>query len=179
MEVLGSAFQAAKSHPYLLVGGVVAVLLFFQLKKGNVASATPATGGVYTAAMDPALIASQQATTQTQLAATVANNQTAANLQFGLAQISAAQDIANKQTAAALAIATAKNATNTATGTNEPLAQALQSAHDMELKKQITADLVHNSFSGYLQDHGAGYSAAISNLPATLAETLKTAGLAA
>lgn len=123
--------DAAASHPFVLIGGVAGVLLFWQLRSKSSSANASSAPSVYTMTADPNQIAAATATTNAQTAADVAQNQTNAALQLGLAQTAAAQavadnqttayaDIIDKQTAAAVQIAAinaglAKNPTAAAT----------------------------------------------------------------
>ena len=89
-----SVKDAAADHPFLLIGGVAAVLLFLQLRKKPAQTTTPS---VYAFTADPNQIAASTALSNAQTAAGVAQNQNNNALQLGLAQTAAAQDVSNKQ----------------------------------------------------------------------------------
>lgn len=191
--MLQSVISSAKAHPYILVGGVGAVLLFLQLRKGK-SSASSSGPAIYAFTQDPNVIAANAAVTQSQLAAGVATHNTDAALQLGLAQISAAHDIGSQQitaakdvatlqandtlaatqgqTQAAIAISAQKNASDTAVANLQA-----QTAHD-QLRSQVVKS-VTDQFNSTAAGQNTYYAREITyNLPGAIQTALNSAGIA-
>lgn len=101
-------FEIVKRHPLVIGGGLLAVLVILYLSRRSGSSGMSGTSqqlGALNTAADLANAQTNAQITGAAYQAGVINNQTAAQLQLGLAQTAAELDATNKQTTAAEVVA--------------------------------------------------------------------------
>lgn len=175
----------AKAHPYIMAGGalVIVLIIWYVMASSSSSTGSTATAPDDTATTDAAQLAAAQAAANAtlagdQLAAGVANNQTAATQTLGLANIAGQVSVDNNQTAAAQAVSLAQIGANLTASLAQTSAQTQQtySTNSTAIALGAESGIVDNiasitsSLNDYLSGSAAQQSGAAGQVLYTIAK---------